>query len=99
MLPLITTLPLREEGILHHPKYDSKEHKNLFPQGLGQNICNLLIYGNILKLHCSFLDPIPDEVIYDLNMLGHVMEYWILKYFDTTLIIGVYHRKPQLLIK
>jgi hypothetical protein len=94
-----STLPLSEEGILHHSKFVPEEHKLPFNQGFGQNICNLLICGNILKLDCSLLDPISDEVIYDLNMLGPVMEYWILREFDTTLIITVYHHRLQLLIK
>jgi hypothetical protein len=96
MLPLTSTLPLSEEGIMHHSKSISEEKKLPFLQGLGQNIYNLLIYGNILKLHYSLLDPIPDEVIFDLNMLGPVMEYWILREFDTTLIIAVYHHRLQL---
>jgi hypothetical protein len=99
MLPLTSTLPLSEEGILHHSKYISEEYKLSFLQGLGQSICNLLICGNILKLHCSFLDPILNEVIFYLNMLGPVMEYCILREFDTTLIITVYHRRLQLLTK
>jgi hypothetical protein len=73
-----STLPLRKEGIMHHSKFVSKEHKLPFIQGFVQNIYNLLIYGNIFKLHYSLLDHIQDEVVYDLNMLGPVMEYWIL---------------------
>jgi hypothetical protein len=64
---------------------------NLPFKGFGENVCNLLICGDILELDCSLLDPISDEVIFDLNMLGPVMEYWILIEFDTTLIIIVYH--------
>jgi hypothetical protein len=71
-------LPLSEEGILHHFKFVPEEHKLLFNQGLGQNICNLLICGNILKLDCSLMDPVSNEVIPYLNMLGPIMEYWIL---------------------
>jgi hypothetical protein len=84
---------------MHHSSSVFEEHKLPFIQGIGQNMCNLLICGNVMKLHCSLLDPILDEVIYDLNMLGPVMEFWILREFDTTLIITVYHRRLQLLIK
>ena len=38
----------------------------------------MLIYGNILKLPYSLLDPISNEVVSNLNMLGPIMEYWIL---------------------
>jgi hypothetical protein len=65
-----TTLPLSEEGILYHSKFVSEEHKLPFNQGFAQNICNLLIYGNIMKLQYSLLDYISDEVICDLYMLG-----------------------------
>jgi hypothetical protein len=75
MLALTSTLPLGEEDIMHHSKFVSEEDKLPFLQELGQNICNLLICGNLLKLHCSFLDPILNKVIYDLNMLGPFMEY------------------------
>jgi hypothetical protein len=81
-----STLPLVEEGILRHSKFVPKEHKLSFKQGFGHNVCNLLIYGNILNLNCSLLDHVSDEVIHDLNKLGLAMEYWILKEFDTTSI-------------
>jgi hypothetical protein len=93
------TLPLSEEGIMHHSKFVPKEYKLLFNQGFGQNIYNLLICGDILKLDHSLLNPISNEVIHDLNMLGSVMEYWILRAFDTTLITTIYHHRIQLLIK
>jgi hypothetical protein len=51
-----STLPLSEEGILHHSKFVSEENKLPFDQGFGQNVCNLLICGDILKLNCSLLD-------------------------------------------
>jgi len=86
MLPLASTLPLSEEGIMHHSKSVSKEHKHPFLQGLGQNIYNLLICGNIMKLHFSLLDVISNEVIFDLNMFGPVMDYWILREFDVGII-------------
>jgi hypothetical protein len=59
----------------------------------------MLICGNVLELDFSLLDPISYEVISDLNMLGPVMEYYILREFDTSLIITVYHRGIQILIK
>jgi hypothetical protein len=65
-----STLPLSEEGILHHSKFVFEEQKLPFNQGFGQDICNLLICGNKLKLHCPLLDPISNEVISDLYMLG-----------------------------
>jgi hypothetical protein len=94
-----STLPLSEEGILQHSKFVPEEYRLPFNQGFGQNVCNLLICGNILKLNCSLLYPVSDEVIHDLNMIVPVMEYRILKEFDTTLIITVYHHGVQLLFK
>jgi hypothetical protein len=74
MIPLTSTLPLIEKGTFHHSNSISKEQKLSFLQGLGQNIYYLLIYGNIMKLHCSLLDPISNEVAHDLNILGPSME-------------------------
>jgi hypothetical protein len=68
-------IPFNEEGILHDSKFVPEENKLPFNQGFDQNICILLIYGNILKLDCSLMDPILDETIFDLNMLGLVLEY------------------------
>ena len=47
-------------------------------QWLCQHISCLFIHPNILELHYSSLDHIPDIVILDLDMLRLVMEYWIL---------------------
>jgi hypothetical protein len=91
-----STLPLSEEGILHHSKFIFEELKLPFNQGFGQNKCNLLICGNMLKLHCSLLGPISDKVVS--NMLGTIMEQWILREFDTTMIITIYHHRLQHLI-
>ena len=100
MLELQTsTLPFSKEGIIHHSQLIFEEDKLPFHQGLGENVCNLLIYGNILELDNFLLDPVLDEAIFDFIMLGLVMEHWILKEFDTTLIIAVNHRRGQLLTK
>jgi hypothetical protein len=82
---------------MHHSMFIFEEHKLPFNEGFGQNICNFLIYGNIMKLHCSLLDPISIEVIFYLYMFVPIMEYWILQEFDITLI--VHHCRLQILIK
>ena len=46
-----STLPPSEEGVSHHPQLDPKEHELAFCQGLGENVYNLLICGNVLELH------------------------------------------------
>jgi hypothetical protein len=73
-----STLPLSEEDILHHSKFISKEDKLALYQGFGENVCNLLICGDVLELDCALLNLVSDEVIPDLNMFRPVMEYWIL---------------------
>jgi hypothetical protein len=70
-----------------------------FSKGLVRISATYLICGNILELHCSLLNLVSYEVIYDLYMLGPVMKHWILKEFDTTLIITVNDCGIQLLIK
>jgi hypothetical protein len=94
-----STLPISEGGILQQSKFVSKCFKLPFCQGLGQNISYLLIYGNIVDLHCSLLNPISYEVIFDLYVLGPIIKHYILRYFDTTLIILVNIYGFQLLIK
>ena len=62
------------------------ENTNLLPelfklhssQWLHQHIIYLIIYRNILELHCSSLHHIPDIVILDLDMLRPVMKHCIL---------------------
>jgi hypothetical protein len=68
-------------------------------QGLGENILNLLISQNILKLYCPSLNAISDDLESDLHMLQPFMEHWILREFDTTLIIAVTDSRRQLLTK
>ena len=47
-------------------------------QWLRKHISYLIVRRNILELHCSPLHHIRDIVILDLDMLGLVMEQWIL---------------------
>ena len=42
---------------------------------------------------------ILDEMMSDLNVLGPVMKYWILREFHATLIIAVDHSWLQLRVK
>jgi hypothetical protein len=58
-------------------------------QGLGENVYNLLISWNILKLNCPSMNPISNEVVSDLYGFQPVMKHWILREFDTTLIIAM----------
>jgi hypothetical protein len=94
-----STLPHSEEGILHQSKSVSECFKLPFFQGPGQNVSYLLICGNILELHYFLLNPILYEVILDLYVLRLVMKQWILREFDTTLIIIVNDCRFKLLIK
>jgi hypothetical protein len=68
-------------------------------QGLGENICNLIICRNVLQLNCPSLNPVTDEVVPDLNRLRPVMKHWILREFYATLIITVNHGRSHLLTK
>ena len=93
------TLPLSEEGILHHSKLVSKEDELSLDQGLGENVCQLLLCRNILNLNCSLLHYVPDEMVSNLNMLRPVVRHWILREFDATLVITVDHCRLKLLTK
>jgi len=72
-----STVPLSEGYILHHAKLVSELFKLLLRQRLGENVCNLLIYGYVLELHCSLLYHVSDEMIFDINLLRLVMKYSI----------------------
>jgi hypothetical protein len=84
---------------MHQSKFVFKCLKLPFFQRLGQNINYLLICGNILDIHFSLLNLVSYEVIFDLYMLGLAMKQWILREFDTTLIIIVNDHGIQLMIK
>ena len=56
-------------------------------QGLAENVRHLLISQNILKLNYPTLNPVSDEMILDLNMLGHVMTHWVLSQLYKTLVV------------
>jgi hypothetical protein len=55
-----------------------KKEKFALHQGLGENVCQLLICRNILELDCSPQHPIIDEMIYDLDVLQPIMKHMIL---------------------
>jgi hypothetical protein len=76
-----------------------QEHKLPFDQIFREDVYNLLICRNVLKLHNSSLNIVPDEVIPDINMLRLVMEHWILREFNATLIITMNGDRLQLLAK
>ena len=45
------------------------------------------------------LNPVSDEMVPYLDMFRPVVEYWILREFDATLIITVNRSRPQLSTK
>ena len=65
----ISTLPLTEEAVLHHTQLASEMNEFAYSKRLRQDICNLLISGNVLQFHSSSLNIITDEMVLDLNML------------------------------
>ena len=68
-------------------------------QRLGQYVRDLLIRSNVKKLHNSFLHHVMNVLVFDLDMLGFVVKHWILREFDTTLIITINPSSLQLKIK
>ena len=87
----ILTLPLTEESVLHHSYLVSKIDMLAPWKRLRENVRHLLISRYILKLHCSLLNPITYEVIFDLYVFSPVMKYWILREFNATLLIAINH--------
>jgi hypothetical protein len=56
-------LPLDEGGNFHHTKLVYEVLILHFRQRLGENFCYLLICGYVLKLHCSFMHHVSDEMV------------------------------------
>ena len=54
-------------------------------QWLRQHISYLFVRHNILELHYSSLNHIPDIVIFDLEMLRLLMEHQVLRQLHTTI--------------
>ena len=50
-----STLPLSERGILCHANLITEVHELLCYQRLGQDICNLIIYTDVLQLQSASL--------------------------------------------
>jgi hypothetical protein len=90
------TLPLTEESVPHHSQLISEGYKLASSQSLSEDVHYLLIGRYKLKVNCPFLNIVSDEVIYNFDVLGPVMENWILKEFYATLIVTLNHRGPQL---
>jgi len=51
----ISTLPLREKGVLHNTQLIPEEYNFSLHQGFHQDDCYLLLSGNTLQLHCPLL--------------------------------------------
>lgn len=77
----------------------SEDQELPFLQRLSKEVNYLLINRDVLQPYCSSLYHIPYIVIYNLNMLGPVMEHVILWKSDPTLIVIVYHSHIQYLFK
>ena len=85
--------------LLDHSKLVSEVLELHLGQRLGQHICNLLICGNILKLHSSLLHHITDILVLDVDVLGLVMNHWILGQLYATLVVTKDTSRIQLEIK
>ena len=72
-------MSLSDGDILSDTKLVSKVHKVFKGQRLSQNVCYLLINTNVLQFDDTSLDHVSDKVIFQLNMLGPVMEDWVLR--------------------
>jgi hypothetical protein len=81
------SLPLSREVLSDNTKLVSEVLKLHTRQRLGQQICNLFICANILELYIPALHHITNVVIPDLYVLRLIMEHWVLRHLDTTLVI------------
>ena len=75
-------------------KHSTKLAKLLSSQGLGENICNLLLYVDICQVNVACQDPLSDEVIVDLYVFGPCMEHWVPSQRYATKIVTIYDNIP-----
>ena len=64
-------------GSLHDTKSFSKGQALDLPQGLCQNISDLLISPNVMEPYCSLLYHILDKMVPDIYILGAIMKHEI----------------------
>ena len=83
------TLPLSKRGILSYTKFVTKVYKLCQGQWLGENICYLFCYQNILNDENFLLNHVPDIMISHLNVFRSVMKHRVLSELYTTLIVTV----------
>jgi hypothetical protein len=69
------TLPLSKRGILSYTKLVIKVYKLCQGQWLGENICCLFCYRNILNAENVLLNHVPDIVISHLNVFRFVVKH------------------------
>ena len=63
--------------------------KKLSTKCLGENVYHLLLCLYVLQPNGSPLNSISQEVVFDVYVFSLVMEHWILRYPDATLIVMV----------
>ena len=73
-LSKISTLPLTEEDVFHHPHLVFEMNMIPSSQIRHENVCYLLINRNVLQLYNSSLNIVFDEVVSNLNMILHIMK-------------------------
>ena len=83
------TLPLNKEGIQEQPQLIPELHKTVYAKCLGENFRHLLICLSVLQLDGSSLNTISQEVVSDVSAFASIMEHWILREPDATLIVTV----------
>jgi hypothetical protein len=74
VLTIILTLPLSEEWVFRDPQFFPEICKFSLRKSFSRNVYNLFISRDVLKLYCSFLYSVPDEVISDFNAFGSIMK-------------------------
>ena len=60
------------------PRFSLQVSEHDLPQGLCENICDLLISSYMIEPYGASLYHIPDKVVPAINMLGSIMETEIL---------------------
>ena len=70
-----------------HPKHRSQLKIMRRCQRFSEDVCNLLLYRNVLQDERTILNQLPDEVHVDFNVLCLLMLHWVARNVNGTLIV------------
>ena len=75
---------------LKESKHGTKSAELLSSQGLGEDVCNLLLCADIDQVDVSSQNLLSNKVVMDLYVFGPRMEHWVPGQLDATKVFTIY---------